>query len=106
MNSNPAPTEPDSYVVVLIDEVDIADTAAVVSDEFLVAGWPLVTVVRSQHALEAHADTFDSLNWRPAGRSEQIEANDSVAVDVGMHGNRAGGAGRRVTLNKLDLRGF
>jgi hypothetical protein len=25
---------------------------------------------------------------------------------VGMHGNRAGVAGRRVTLNKLNFRGF
>lgn len=76
------------------------------SDEFLVAGWSLVTVVGSKHALEAHADTFDGLNGRPASRSEEIEANDSVAVDVGVHRDRARGAGRSVTLNKLDLWGL
>jgi hypothetical protein len=39
--------------------------------------------------LDAHAYAGDALDRAPALLAEQVEANDAVGVDVGMHGDRA-----------------
>jgi len=64
--------------------------------EILVPRGALVLRVARQHALQAHAHALDVLHGRPAGRAEEVEADDAVAVDVGVDGDSTddGGAGR------------
>lgn len=66
--------------------------------EILVPRGALVLRVARQHALQAHAHALDVLHGRPAGRAEQVEADDAVAVDVRVDGDfadegRGGGGG-------------
>ena len=94
------------YVVILVDKVDVTDTTAVGGNEFLVASGSLITIVGGKHALKAHADALDCLYWRPTGGTQEVKADNAIAVDVGMHRDRAGCAGGGGTLDELDLGGF
>lgn len=97
---------PSLYIVVLVDKVDVADATAVGGDEFLVTGGSFVAGIGGQHALQTHANALDVLHGRPTGRAEEIEADNAVAIDVGVDGNRAGCTGRGVAFDELDLWGF
>jgi hypothetical protein len=57
--------------------------------KILVPRGPLVLRVARQHALQAHAYALDVLHGRPAGRAEEVETDDAVAVDVGVDGDFA-----------------
>ena len=73
---------------IVVDEPYISNRSARTEDKLVVAFRPLVLGVSRQHALDGHAHAFDALDGRPAiAGGEQVEADDSVAVDVGMHGN-------------------
>lgn len=54
------------YVVVLVDEIDIPNTPAVVRYKVLITRRAFVLVICSQHTLDAHADALGSLHGRPA----------------------------------------
>lgn len=56
--------------------------------ELLIPLGSFVLGVPGQHALDAHADALDTLDRRPAGRTQKIETDDAVAVDVWMDGDR------------------
>lgn len=94
------------YVVILVDKVDVTDATAVGGNEFLVAGRSLITIVGGKHALKAHADALNCLYRRPTGGTQEVKADNAIAVDVGMHWDRAGCAGGGRTLDELDLGGF
>ena len=94
------------YVVILVDKVDVTDATAVGGNKFLVAGGSLITIVGGKHALKAHADALNCLYWRPTGGTQEVKADNAIAVDVGMHWDRAGCAGGGRTLDELDLGGF
>lgn len=81
------------YVIILVYERDIPNTTAIIRHELTVTRRPLILRVSCQHTLDAHADALDCLHGGPAGGAEQIEADDAVAVDVGVHWDRAGSVG-------------
>ena len=94
------------YVVIFVDKVDITDATAVGGNEFLVAGGSLITIVGGKHTLKAHTDALNCLYWRPTGGTQEVKADNAIAVDVGMHWDCAGCAGGGSTLDELDLGGF
>lgn len=75
----------------MIQELDVPWSLFVAAHKLLVAGRSLVLVVARQHALYAHAHTLGALHGAPPLVSQQIEAYDSVRVDVRVHGNWAAG---------------
>lgn len=92
------PTDPKSLrccqacplnMVVVIDELDIAWSLPVASDKFVIASRSLIERVARQHALDAHAYALCVLNWAPALAAQKVEADDSIRVNVWMHGYRA-----------------
>lgn len=85
----------------MIVEVDISWPQSVASNELVISRWSFVLLVASQHALYAHTHALDVLHWTPALTAEQIETNDAVRIDVGMHRNRSLGR-----LNECDLGGL
>lgn len=91
------------YVVILVDEWNIPNPAAVVGDKLTVTGRSLIARIGCQHALETHADTFNRLHRGPARRAQEIETDDPVTVDVRMHGDRARRVGGGGTFDELDL---
>lgn len=56
-----------SYIIIVVHEVDIARPAAVIRHKLPIALRALVARVGRQHALDAHADALDGLHGRPAG---------------------------------------
>lgn len=56
-------------------------------DKLLIARWPLVFGITGQHALETHAYRLHILDGRPALRTEQVETDDAVGVDVRVDGD-------------------
>ena len=76
----------------MVKELDVAGSQLVSSYKVLVTGGPLVLVVARQHALDAHADTLDTLDRAPALLAEQVEADDAVGVYVRVHGDRTVGS--------------
>lgn len=94
------------YIVILIDKVNVTDAAAIGGNELLVTGGSLITIVGGKHALEAHADALDCLYWGPTGGTQEIKADNAIAVDVGMHWDCTGCASGGRTLDELDLGGF
>lgn len=44
--------------------------------------------------MDGHADALDGLDGGPACRTQEVEADYPVAVDVGVNGNGAWGGGR------------
>lgn len=77
------------HSIIVVEELDVAGSQSVASDKVFVSRRPLVLVVARQHALDAHAHAGDALDGAPALLAEQVEADDAVGVDVGMHGDRA-----------------
>lgn len=73
----------------MILKPDIPRPLRVQPHKVVVPGRPLVLRVARQHALQAHAHALDVLHGRPAGRAEQIETDDAVAVDVRVDGDFA-----------------
>jgi hypothetical protein len=71
--------------------VYIAGTLGVSPDKLLVSWRAFILRISRQHALDAHADALDILDRTPALGPEEIEADDSVAVDVRVHGDWTGG---------------
>lgn len=53
--------------------------------------------------MDTHADAFNRLHRRPAGRAEEVEADDAVAIDVGVHGDGPWGIGCTGEFDKLDF---
>jgi hypothetical protein len=96
----------DLYIVILVDKVDVTDATAVGGNELLVTGRSLIAIVGGKHALKAHADALNCLYGRPTGGTQKVKADNSIAVDVRVHWDRAGCAGGGRTLNELDLGGF
>ena len=68
---------------------DIPRPLPVLPYKVIVAGRPLPPSIARQHALDADADGLDVVDGRPAGAGEQVEADDAVAVDVWVDGDRA-----------------
>lgn len=93
-------------VIVFIDKRDVSDSASVVCNEFAVTRWALIPGVGCEHALETHADAFNSLDWGPAGRAEKIKADNSITIDVWMHWDRAGGTGGNGEVHELHFGGL
>jgi len=69
------------------EEINVSRPPDVRPAKRLVPRRPLVLAVAREHALDAHADTLDVVDGRPALPVQQVEADDAVAVDVGMGGN-------------------
>ena len=72
---------------ILIDEPDVSGPLCVPANEILVAGGTLVFGVARQHALDAHADALDVVHGAPALVAKQVEADDTVGVDVRVNGD-------------------
>ena len=75
----------------MVVEVYVPWPQAVPPDELLVAWRSLVLGVPCQHALQAHAHALDVLHGAPALLAEEVEADDAVGVDVGVHRDRSVG---------------
>lgn len=75
----------------MIVKINVLRPQLIGTDKVLVTRRPLVLCVSRQHALDRHADALDVLYGTPALVSEQVQANDAVAVDVRVHGYRAVG---------------
>lgn len=76
---------PPLHGIVVVEELNVAGPQFVAPHKVRVAGRSLVFVVTSQHALNAHTHTLDALDGAPARLSEEVEADDAVGVDMGMH---------------------
>ena len=80
-------SESGSNGAILVDKSNVPRPLRVPPDKLLIARWPLVLGIPSQHALKAHAYRLHILNGRPALRAEQVEADDTVGIDVRMDGD-------------------
>jgi hypothetical protein len=87
--------------IVVVIEVNVSWPKPIAPDEFLISRRPLILGITRQHTLYAHADALDALNWAPSLLAEQVETNDAVGVDMGMHRDRSVGK-----LNEGYLRWF
>ena len=79
--------------IILINKPDIPRPLRVPPHKLLVSRRPLRLLIPRQHALNTHAHALDVLHRAPALVAEEIEADDAVAVDVGMKGDGARGLG-------------
>ena len=72
--------------------------------KLLVTLRPFILCVTRQHTLNTHANTLNALNRRPARRTEQVQADDAIGVDVRVDWYRSdcGCRGR----NETDFGGF
>ena len=77
----------------MIIKPNIPRSLRVPPTEILVPLGSLVLIVARQHALDAHAYTLDVLHGAPALGAEQVEADDAVGVNVGVHRDDARGVG-------------
>ncbi len=69
----------------MVVEINIPGPPSIIGHETLVALRALILRIARQHALQAHADALYILDWRPPLLAQQIEADDAIRVDVGMH---------------------
>lgn len=76
-----------SNAVIVEDEVHIARTQTISSDEVGIARWSFVLAVACEHALNTQTYALHTLDRRPALAAEQVQADDAIGVDVGMHGD-------------------
>lgn len=74
---------------ILVNEIHIPRPQRISSHEILITRRSFVFRVPRQHALDAHADAFHILNGRPALRTEEIEADVAVGVDMRVDGDGA-----------------
>lgn len=65
-------------------EIDIPRPLCIVPHKVLISWGPFLLCVTRQHALQANAHAFNVVNRTPALAVEEIEAYDSVRVDVRM----------------------
>lgn len=77
------------HFIIVVEKVNVSGSQTVASHKLLVSRWSLVLNVAGQHALQAHADALDVLDWTPALVAEEIEADDAIRVDVGVYRYRA-----------------
>jgi acyl-coenzyme A synthetase/AMP-(fatty) acid ligase len=73
----------------MIIEVDIPWSSSIVRHKIRISFRPFILRVSRQHALQAHTNTLHILNRRPSLLTEKIQADDSVRVDVWVHGDWA-----------------
>lgn len=104
---------PSSNIIIIILKVNIPRPTAIRNHEIAVPRRPLVARIRRQHTLDTHADALDRLHGRPPGRAEQVQADNSVAVDVRVDGDWAPGVRGCCCcccccgeFDELDLRGL
>lgn len=100
----PSTVGPYLHIVVVVKEIDIPGPPSIVVDEIGITWGPFIPRVRSQHALDTHADALDGLNRRPPRGTQQIQADDAIAVDMGMDRNRTRGIRCSWHLDKLHFR--
>lgn len=72
----------------MVIKIDVPWPSSIVQHKTLVSFWPLVLAVPSQHALYAHADALHVLYRAPALGTQEVEADDAIRVDVGVHWDR------------------
>jgi hypothetical protein len=77
-----------SDIIIIVHKRDVTDPTPIVIHKLAVAGGSLILRVGGQHALQGHTHALDRLHGRPAGRGQKVEADDPVAVDVRVHGDR------------------
>lgn len=63
----------------------ITRSLPVVADKVGISRRSLVLGVAGQHALNTDADAFDILDRAPACAVQEVQADDSVGVDVGVY---------------------
>lgn len=73
----------------MIQEFYISRSLSVDTHKLCIARRSLVLAVAGKHALYAHADALGALDGAPSLISQEVEAYDSVRVDVRMHGDWA-----------------
>lgn len=71
----------------MVDKINVTRTSTVALDKLVIIWGSFVFCIAGQHALDAHADTFSTLDRTPALVAEQVEADDSVRVYVWVHGD-------------------
>lgn len=69
------------FVIVKI-EANVSWPLGVSANKVLVARRPLCLVVAGEHALQAHTHALHIVDGAPALAIKQVEADDSVAVDM------------------------
>jgi hypothetical protein len=78
----------------MIIELHVPRAQAVASDELFVPGRALVLCITSEHALDTHADALYVLNRAPTLSTKEIQADETIRVDMRMH--------RNWSIGKLD----
>jgi len=73
------------------NKANIPRPLGIIPHEILIALRPLLLRITRKHTLQTDTHTLDVVNRRPTGTVEQIEADDAVGVDVGVHWNRTVG---------------
>lgn len=69
-------------------EVDVSWPLLIRPDEVLVSGRTFALRIARQHTLQSHADAFHIVHRTPSGLVEEVEADDSVRVDMRVYGDR------------------
>jgi len=84
----------------MVIKFHISWTFCIGSHEFLVSWGPLGFGVPRQHALQAHANALNVLNRTPTLLPQEIQAYETIRVDVRVDGNRSWGVCR---MDKCDF---
>lgn len=74
----------------MVQEFYISWSLPIDTHKLCIARRSLVLAVAGEHALYAHADALGALDRAPSLVSQEVKANNSVRVDVRMHGDWAG----------------
>jgi len=83
------------------NKVDILRPLLVVLDEVLVPWWSLLLRITRQHALETDTDTFYIMYRRPTLTVEEVQAYNTVRVNVRVPWDWV-----LVVFNEYNLRGL
>lgn len=78
-----------SYCVIVEDEAHVSNSPPVVADNILVSLRPLVLRVACKHALNANTNTLCTLDRAPALARQEVQAYNTVGVDVRVHRDRS-----------------
>ncbi len=71
--------------MIVIIEMNIPRTLQVAPHKLFIPRRTFVLVVARQHALDAHAYALDVLHGAPALIAQQVQTDDAVGVDMGVH---------------------
>ena len=72
------------------DKINISRPLSVIPHKVIISLWPFLLRVARKHTLKTDTHAFDVVDGGPAGAVEQVEADDTVGVDVWVPGYGVG----------------